>query len=75
MEINKIKKNTISKAKKLHPKANDNPREMWAAVSRSLEMIVALFEYYSSTVVSNGGTAPLDETAQPASTECRYYLP
>lgn len=49
------------KPKKL-PKNAENRQEMWAAMTRSLEMIVALFEYYSVTVVAPGGAALEEST-------------
>lgn len=47
------------KPKKLQKNA-ENRQEMWAAMTRSLEMIVALFEYYSVSVVPPG--TEFDET-------------
>lgn len=62
-------KSPHSKPKKL-PKNAENRQEMWAAMTRSLEMIVALFEYYSVSVVAPDSA--LEETS--ASNENRYQL-
>lgn len=57
------------KPKKLQKNA-ENRQEMWAAMTRSLEMIVALFEYYSVSVVPSGDT--LEESTP--SHDYRYLL-
>jgi hypothetical protein len=57
------------KQKKLQ-KTSENRQEMWAAMTRSLEMIVALFEYYSASVV----TQPTDVEESTPTHEIRYQL-
>jgi hypothetical protein len=56
------------KPKKL-PKNAENRQEMWAAMTRSLEMIRMIFEYYSVSVVADSA----QEESSPTH-ENRYQL-
>ncbi|XP_070503284.1 synaptotagmin-7 isoform X2 [Chironomus tepperi] len=60
------------KPRKLQKNA-ESRREMWAAMTRSLEMIVALFEYYSTAVVPPN-TALHDEQAPNTTTNVNDHV-
>lgn len=65
-------RNPHRKPRKLQKNA-ESRREMWAAMTRSLEMIVALFEYYSTAVVPPD-TALHEEQAPNSTTNVNDHV-
>lgn len=58
------------KQNRKNQKTSENRQEMWAAMTRSLELIIELFEYYSASIVTQ---TPDVEESTPTH-EFRYKI-